>query len=302
MTIPSRIPCERVVRIGGENGVLGIATDPATIGVGGHGSASMEPVVVFLNAGVLHRVGPNRLHVSLARRLSVCGFGSLRLDLSGIGDSRGVPGELTFRESAVADTRGAMDELQRSLGVGKFVLFGLCSGAENALATADVDPRVAGLVLVNPPAYPNLRSRIRFIGIRLRKFDSVASGLTWAAVKAVVRGRRALLLHLARRIGTEPGKSDDEPAGRIAPPKGEYRALLSRLANRGVHVLAAYSADNRERYNTRNQLFEVFPELRGRVDVAFYANSNHVFTPLDQQEALMRRVSTWLIDHFPRSA
>ena len=59
----------------------------------------------------------------------------------------------TFRDSAVADTRAAMTGLTEALGSVRFVLFGVCSGADNAVATALVDERVAAIVLVDPPAY-----------------------------------------------------------------------------------------------------------------------------------------------------
>ena len=46
-----------------------------------------QPWVVLLNAGIIHRIGPNRLYVQLARRLASRGHAVLRFDLAGIGDS-----------------------------------------------------------------------------------------------------------------------------------------------------------------------------------------------------------------------
>ncbi|KAB2882946.1 MAG: hypothetical protein F9K40_23225, partial [Kofleriaceae bacterium] len=142
---------ERAMALGAEANLIGILSGPALPAASP--SRTPRPVVIFLNAGVLHRVGPHRLHVNLARRLAARGISSLRLDLSGIGDSRSVPGSLSFRQSAVADTRAAMDQLGAELGARRFILFGLCSGADNALATAEVDPRVTGIIVLDPPAY-----------------------------------------------------------------------------------------------------------------------------------------------------
>src|SRR5262245_42364407 len=128
---------EQAMQLGDQGYLVGVATRPLRI-------SANRPTVIFLNAGVIHRVGPHRMHVNLARRLACDGFTSLRLDLSGIGDSRQVLGAPTFRESAVADTRVAMDHLAAEGGDGRFVIFGLCSGADNALATAAVDDRVVG--------------------------------------------------------------------------------------------------------------------------------------------------------------
>jgi hypothetical protein len=54
------------------------------------------------NAGMLHRVGPYRLHVRLARDLARMGFSSLRVDLADTGDSPLRPG-LTYTQSVAAD-------------------------------------------------------------------------------------------------------------------------------------------------------------------------------------------------------
>src|SRR5690606_33422878 len=88
--------------LGPDRDLVAIRTAPET------GRAAIG--VVLLNAGVVHRVGPHRLNVSLARRLAGVGLTSWRVDLSGIGDSRPIPGRLTFRESAVQDIRLTMDQ------------------------------------------------------------------------------------------------------------------------------------------------------------------------------------------------
>src|SRR5881396_2749734 len=85
------------------------------------------PVFVFLNAGLLHRVGPYRLHVLLARDLSRMGFSSLRVDLAGTGDSPPRPG-LTNQQSVAADYDEIVSVLESRLGRLPFVLAGLCSG------------------------------------------------------------------------------------------------------------------------------------------------------------------------------
>jgi len=74
---------EEAVLFGKTRSLVGIITDPHTV-VNAHN----HPAIVLLNAGVLHRVGPNRLYVKIARKLASAGFVVLRFDLSGIGDSK----------------------------------------------------------------------------------------------------------------------------------------------------------------------------------------------------------------------
>jgi pimeloyl-ACP methyl ester carboxylesterase len=222
--------------------------------------------------------------VILARHLAARGWTSLRLDLSGIGDSRPVPGSLSFRQSAVADVRSVMDRLQADTGARRFVLFGLCSGADNALATASADERVAGLVLVDPPAYVTTRAKARKLAERVRNLGSAGAVATWGANKLVQK---------VRRLRETPGAAE-VTGGREMPPLEEYRAQLAALTGRGVAILAIFTGALGERYNGPDQLFELFPELRGRVDRAYFPDANHTFTELAAQAALVSAVTDWI--------
>jgi Serine aminopeptidase, S33 len=242
------------------------------------------PAVLLVNAGVIHRVGPHRLHVRLARRLAEAGHLALRMDLSGIGDSGPVPERLDFRTSAVADIRSAADHLTAGEAADSVIVFGVCSGADNALAAAAVEPRIRGLVLVDPPAYATPQARRRALGARVR--DPQA----WTALPGRVLGR------LRRGVESDALDEADTGAaqgGRRPPPQAEYGRQLRALADRGVRVLAVYTAAQGVRYNHANQLFEAFPDLRGRIDVRYFADANHTFTELSQQAALIDAVVAW---------
>src|SRR5690242_20829696 len=115
----------------------------------------------MLNSGILHRVGSCRLHVQVARALSVAGFSTLRFDYSGVGDSDSRRDTLPFEQSAVVETQEAMDYLTRTKGVQRFVLMGLCSGADMSHDTAVADERVTGLVLIDGWVHRTLGHYIR---------------------------------------------------------------------------------------------------------------------------------------------
>jgi pimeloyl-ACP methyl ester carboxylesterase len=101
--------------------------------------------LVFLNTGANHHIGTSRMTVTMARRLAKLGFASLRLDVSGIGDS---DASATSSADPTIDVASALDSL-RDRGFEDFVLVGLCSGAKLALQTALRDDRVVGQVLLN---------------------------------------------------------------------------------------------------------------------------------------------------------
>jgi pimeloyl-ACP methyl ester carboxylesterase len=144
--------------------------------------APASPVaLVFLNTGANHHIGTSRMTVTMARRLASLGFASLRLDISGIGDSDPPPGGSA---DPTVDVSTALDGL-RDLGYQAFILIGLCSGAKLALETTLRDDRVVGQILLNlqgywktPHASPGYISR--------RAYYRMARKLsTW---KRVVRG------------------------------------------------------------------------------------------------------------------
>lgn len=137
----------------GTNGsLIGMISTPA----GGH----VEPVAcIFYNMGGNHRVGPRRINVKLARQLAQAGVSSIRFDLAGLGDSGPATGSMTFMAQAIVDVRAAMDQVQESLGIQRFILMGLCSGAPSSLEATVVDPRVVGLLQFDGYAFPGRRAR-----------------------------------------------------------------------------------------------------------------------------------------------
>jgi len=291
---------DEVLRIGPEGQLVGIVSHPP--GGTPHAApapapapaphAAPAPAVIVLNAGVLHRVGPHRLHVALTRRLAARGLPAMRLDLGGIGDSLASSDAATFRDSAVADTRAAMTDLGAAIGARRFVLFGICAGADNALATALADDRVAGVVLVDAAVYPTPRSLYRELRRRLAGPGGIRDAVRWGGGRA----RRRLSAELAR---LRRGLAAAPPAeGRENPPSEAFRAQLASLADRGVRVLAVYAGMHGESYNDADQIFEAFPELRGRVDRAYFPDANHTFTQLDDQAALIDATLQWISSRF----
>ena len=100
------IPLERAYLFGNEKSLLGILTEPLV-----PVPAEPLPTLLLLNAGLLHRVGPFRMHVDLARRLARLGFPVFRLDLSGKGDSEPRRGQCLDEDRAIQDIQEAMDFL-----------------------------------------------------------------------------------------------------------------------------------------------------------------------------------------------
>src|ERR1017187_10367218 len=134
---------EKVAVFGDRRGLVGVLTTPSSE------LGQRAPHFILLSTGILHRVGTGRLWVSLARALGSCGFTSLRFDYSGIGDSerRGDVGSIS--DHMDRDVAEAITYLRKTQGAERFVLVGLCSGANDALITTENNPRVVGAVLID---------------------------------------------------------------------------------------------------------------------------------------------------------
>jgi alpha/beta superfamily hydrolase len=114
---------EEVFRFGPNNRLTGILTTPD------QGNSAPGPIAVVCNAGIVHHIGPFRLHVRIARMLARIGISTLRLDLSGLGDSAPRTGKNQDSNRAVTDIVAALNQLTIQTGIEEFVMIGLCSGA-----------------------------------------------------------------------------------------------------------------------------------------------------------------------------
>jgi len=133
---------EEALLFGKHKNLVGVVTDPTE-------RNHNLPAILLLNAGLIHRVGPNRLYVRLARYLSELGFVVMRFDLSGIGDSNVRPDNMPIEKSSVDDTRQAMDYLENTRSVKQFLVMGHCAGAIHSIMAASEDKRVTGIVMIN---------------------------------------------------------------------------------------------------------------------------------------------------------
>lgn len=113
-----------------------------------HAEAPAERGVLIVTGGPQYRIGSHRQFLLLARRFAAAGVPTFRFDHRGSGDSEGP--YLGF-EGIDEDIRAAVDAfVERSPGMRRVVLWGICDAASAILFFAARDPRVAGIVLVNP--------------------------------------------------------------------------------------------------------------------------------------------------------
>lgn len=260
------------------------------------------PAVLMLNAGILHRVGPNRLYVRIARQLESQGFCVFRFDVTGIGDSQNGSGDREGR-TFFDDTLDAMELLRQKISVERFMLMGICMGARIALEVARRDTRVESLVLMEGIYVKSVRYHIS------RMLDPGK----W---KRLLTGDSHLVKQLRSRLAGRHNRSSGAGSGTPATTnkakpvllldEGSERhmsATLSALLARGTKVLLVFRDGNEIAYNYR--LRENGDDIRAiglpdGLDVVFVRFADHTFTPLISQDLLMKVTMQWIASAHPQ--
>jgi pimeloyl-ACP methyl ester carboxylesterase len=223
---------ERPMIFGEARTLTGIVTEPA--------AAAAGVAFVLLNAGVVHRVGPNRIHVTAARRLAARGFHAVRFDLSGLGDSGSRRDSVPFDQASVLEAREVMNAIERQYGVSRFVTLGLCSGAVVAFRTAVADDRVLGSVLINPQGFVQSEEWNAYVVNKAlaRKYwrEKLLSARSWRQALTGRSNYRQIVDVMTRRIGSLFGRNQE-----VTQIAGELAADFGQLRQRGIRILLACS-------------------------------------------------------------
>jgi pimeloyl-ACP methyl ester carboxylesterase len=250
------------------------------------------PVIVILNTGIVHRVGHHRMYVTLSRILASAGHTVARFDQSGLGDSGPRNDQLPPLAAGLADIKDVLDALEQSRPVSRFVLIGLCSGADQAVLYGHRDPRVVGLVVMDPTIPPTPRYYLYYILHRMRHLDNWISLLS---------GRSGLLrmasAHLLNRIRMQ------EPSHPLMLQDLRFSPYLAQCyaatASRGLKILAAFTALS-PRHAYVRQILDAFPEVsaHGSLQLQYFPESDHVFSAPSDRARLFRVIETWLGVHW----
>jgi dienelactone hydrolase len=272
---------ETAASFGRSGNLIGIASEPEAPREG-------RPHVLILNSGLLHKVGPFRLSVDLARRLAASGYRVLRFDLSGLGDSKMRLARAAADEDedrAVADVREAMDYLSERYSSRRFVLMGLCSGSDNSHRASVVDERVVG-------------------GVHLDGY-----GFRTPAYYAHYYARRALSPTFVRQR-LSGARKDDTPApggpinanARKFPPIEQVAREFEALMRRDVRLLYVYTRGVERYVNYKSQLRDSFPsvDFGDRLELELYPLAEHTYPLVRGRARVVARVVDWMNREFGR--
>ncbi|MEO6169821.1 MAG: alpha/beta hydrolase [Lysobacter sp.] len=249
-------------------GLVGILHRPAQ-------PAGQRVAVILINAGLVHRVGPFRGYVELARVFASQGYPVLRYDVGGLGDSEAA--RLGSVESRVTELKSAIELLEAQVGAARFVLGGICSGADDGFLLAGLEPRVVGLIMLDGPAHR-------------------APGYWWRHILHKMMAPRELARSLRLRWAGRPPADDY----REFPPRDEAIAQLGQLVARDVRLFFLHTAGNSHYINHRSQFFRNFGRVAraSQVTMDMWRDCDHTFYLRRDRERLQQTLLAWLQREF----
>ncbi len=268
---------EEVVAI---DGLVGIATRPV---------GTPRRAVILLNAGAIRRIGPNRLHVVLARRLAAAGDLALRLDLSGLGDSpvrAGATDNVVYGEHAIADV-GLAVAWARAQQATRVAVVGLCSGAYHAQKSAAAGQPIDIIVPINPltffwtPDMPLDAQSFRVTSEAKRYGESMWSKASWQKLARGEVDVKRVAGILARRVrnAAEHRGRDLLRKLRVPLPRDLGSELLA-IDRRGIAIEFIFSANDPGREMLLEQAGSVVDEIARRtLAIETILGPDHTFTP-----------------------
>ena len=205
----------------GDERLLGIVSRPR---------APRSRGVLIVVGGPQYRVGSHRQFALLANHLAQNGTPVMRFDSRGMGDSTG---ELKNFEQVAPDLRAAIDAFFGEITeLRDVVVWGLCDAASATLFFAHTDPRVSGVVLLNPwmrTAQGEAQTYLRHYYVR-----RLTDPALWRKLVSGKFDFKSSMASLAQNVRRALGANAGEPAtGKDLETKAPApdRALPERMAD-----------------------------------------------------------------------
>lgn len=283
-----------------EHALTFTCADSRMCGIVARPDAACETGVLILVGGPQYRAGSHRQFTLLARQLAANGVAAMRFDYRGMGDSEGAP--RTFEEVG-DDIRAALDAFIASVpGLRRVALWGLCDAASSALLYAHTDPRVDGMILLNPWVHSEAgaaRTRLKhyyLARLMQRSFwQKLMSGGISLGQSASDLGKSAqsAITTTAPAAAADPRLGTPGYVGRMLDGFQRYRgrALVILSGNDLVAREFAALTDNDRQWRS----------LMRRPGIALHRlpDANHTFSSRVWRDAVAELTARWLAGQHP---
>ena len=282
--------------------LFGVLTEPAD-------DLRIEDVVVLVNSGTIHHIGPGRVYVTLARRCGARGMAALRADLSGVGDSEvrhGHPANAPYSGAAVGDVREAVEFARRRYPEARVHLVGLCSGAYHGLKAAVDGLPLTSVVMVNPLTFfwkPGMSLDFADFQVTAESSRYARSATSLASWLKLLRGRVdlvALTRILAKRLSARARNAARDVARALGIRLEDDLAWeLQRVSRQRSDMYFVFSASDPGHAMLREQGGRMVRKLvrRQQLRIDIVAGADHTFTAQWNRDQLVDLVMRHLDRH-----
>jgi pimeloyl-ACP methyl ester carboxylesterase len=267
---------ETILRVGAPVPLNGVICRP-------HQPNELAPVVLLLNSGLMHHVGSCRLSVKLARLLAAQGISSVRFDFPGIGDSPMRRDRIGHLENSPQEVAEVMDEVTKQTGAKRFVLFGLCSGADAAFATALRDQRVVGISQIDPYVFHTKRWYINHYLPRLFDFS------VWY--------RLFKSKYSSAKVDDFMAFIEVADEAREMMSQQDIGRGYSQLVDRNIAIQVIVTGGQAYIYNYEEQFYDIYSgvEWQENLDLSYFPKAEHIISEPEYQEKTEILIVNWVL-------
>jgi alpha-beta hydrolase superfamily lysophospholipase len=302
---------ETIAPINGPPELFAIVTQPVAV------APPDLPLIVLLNGGSAYHVGPNRLHVLLARELASHGFQVMRLDLAGLGDSDADDDAREndpYVSTIFRDVDLALRYVERHFGASRIVLMGLCSGAYAAFQAAAQfsNPVFVECVLINPltfywtdgmslssPRAKELKDFHYYMGAALQpsKWFKIFSGRTKIGLMGTLKMVVQRFRHRPRAHSSDIIQSSCLSDAHVTHPRqDDLPGDLDRMIRAGRNIACFFSRSDPGysilMYHARHKAKALC--RAGKMNVFFIEDADHTFSRRTPRRNVIRAIIEYL--------
>lgn len=282
---------------------------------GKRGNTNNKTCAIFLNAGLIHKIGPNRIYKKLSENYAENGFNTFRFDFSGLGDSEFSNKKASNDNVYFKEIEMAMNWIQVNKGIDRFLLSGICSGARLAFFAALKDSRVIGLSLIDGVyadddllkevgGKAKQNTVIRYYKKNIFNLERWVKLLSGGSKLLKLKNITYLIKQLGRIVASE-GVAENE----FKKKNDFYQAQLSNplcatpwrmLVDRGVKIQLIFCEGGVaiDIYNLTLEKHLNEYRKRGELQTMLVKDVDHTFTPIWAQTYLLNLTVTWLKNEF----